>query len=539
MFTITAIAESVVVALAAALLYAMCALNALGALQQAGYSGRTFTVWLFRKGNMTRSRFTLLAFLTALSSLVLGICFSFLGKWAAYVALLPVPLFVGLYCMAEKDALKVPLKGTARVKRIYVLLVLVLAIVGYGLITAGNAAAYGSAIALIEPLRFLLLSILPLLLPWLLCVANWLEKLISGTKNRRYVQAAQQKLEKSRCVKIGITGSFAKTSVKNFLAQLLGQKYKVLVTPESYNTPLGIAKTVNEANLDEYDFFIAEMGARHVGDIAQLCSIVQPDHCILTGICAQHLETFKSLENVVCTKGEIFSGTKANGYAVYAMDEHSETLSERMRHLIKVPVGEHGECGALEVKCSDKGIAFKLALGIRQIECASKLLGAHNAQNIALAAAMAYKLGLSKEELSAGIAALEYVPHRLQPIEKLGVTILDDAYNANIRGAAGAIEVLRLFPGRKIVVTPGLVELGVLEAQENEALGARLVGLDRIVLIGATLVTSVKNGYLAAGGEADKIDLVPSLEKAQAFLETYLKPGDTVLFLNDLPDIYS
>ena len=539
MFTITAIAESVVVALAAALLYAMCALNALGALQQAGYSGRTFTVWLFRKGNMTRSRFTLLAFLTALSSLVLGICFSFLGKWAAYVALLPVPLFVGLYCMAEKDALKVPLKGTARVKRIYVLLVLVLAIVGYGLITAGNAAAYGSAIALIEPLRFLLLSILPLLLPWLLCVANWLEKPISGTKNRRYVQAAQQKLEKSRCVKIGITGSFAKTSVKNFLAQLLGQKYKVLVTPESYNTPLGIAKTVNEANLDEYDFFIAEMGARHVGDIAQLCSIVQPDHCILTGICAQHLETFKSLENVVRTKGEIFSGTKANGYAVYALDEHSETLSERMCHLIKVPVGEHGECGALEVKCSDKGIAFKLALGIRQIECASKLLGAHNAQNIALAAAMAYKLGLSKEELSAGIAALEYVPHRLQPIEKLGVTILDDAYNANIRGAAGAIEVLRLFPGRKIVVTPGLVELGVLEAQENEALGARLVGLDRIVLIGATLVTSVKNGYLAAGGEADKIDLVPSLEKAQAFLETYLKPGDTVLFLNDLPDVYS
>ncbi len=152
---------------------------------------------------------------------------------------------------------------------------------------------------------------------------------------------------------------------------------------------------------------------------------------------------------------------------------------------------------------------------------------------------MAFKLGLSKEEIAEGIAKLDYIPHRLQPVERLGVIILDDAYNANIRGAAAALDVLRLFEGRKIVVTPGLVELGILEEKENKMLGARLVGVDRVILVGATLVTAVKNGYLEAGGDAQKLTVVPSLEKAQELLETELKEGDTVLFLNDLPDIYN
>ena len=185
------------------------------------------------------------------------------------------------------------------------------------------------------------------------------------------------------------------------------------------------------------------------------------------------------------------------------------------------------------------GIDFKLALGIVQAKAHSKLLGAHNAKNIALAAAMAFKLGLSKEEILEGIEKIDYIPHRLQPTVVRGVTILDDAYNANVVGAAAALEVLRSFEGRKIVVTPGLVELGVLEEAENAELGAKLVGLDQVILVGETLVSAVKNGYLAAGGEAEKIVTVPTLERAQEMLEGELIAGDTVLFLNDLPDIYN
>ena len=535
MFTLISVTEYVVIALGAALLFGLCVFNALGALQQSGYAAKRYAHWLGRKGNMTRSRFTLLAFLIALSMLVLGIAFSFAGKWAGYVPLVSIPLFVSLYCVAERRALKVPLRGTARAKRVYALNLLVLAVLAFALIVGANALAYFTEVALISHLRYLPLALLPLLQPWLLVVANALEKPFSSARNKKYLKKAARILHEAKCVKIAITGSFAKTGVKSYLAQILSARYKVIATPESFNTPLGIARSV-EKGLD-CDFFIAEMGARHAGDVAELCELVQPDHCILTGICPQHLETFGSEEAIVAAKSEIFAGTKAGGFAVYG-DIGTEKAVPYIKNLVKVPVGEHGECGALDVKCTAKGTSFKLALGIRQVECSCKLLGAHSAYNVALAAAMAYKLGMSAEEIAQAVSRLECVPHRLQPILSGGVTVLDDAYNANIRGAAEAVSVLRLFEGRKIVVTPGIVELGVLEEKENFAFGEKLTGLDLVLLVGDTLVGAVKNGYLKAGGDAEKLCVVPTLEDAKKKLSSYLQAGDTVLFLNDLPDVY-
>ena len=535
MFTLISVTEYVIVALGAALLFGLCVFNALGALQQSGYAAKRYAHWLGRKGNMTRSRFTLLAFLIALSMLVLGIAFSFAGKWAGYVPLVSVPLFVGLYCVAERRALKVPLQGTARAKRVYALNLLVLAVLAFALVVGANALAYYTEEALVSHLRYLPLAVLPLLQPWLLLAANALEKPFSSAKNKKYLKKAEQTLHNASCVKIAVTGSFAKTSVKSYLAQILSSRYKVIATPASYNTPLGIAKSV-EGGLD-CDFFIAEMGARHTGDIAELCRLVSPDHCILTGICPQHMETFGSEQALVAAKSEIFAGTKAGGFAVYG-DVGTEKAMPYIKNLVKVPVGEHGECGALDVKCTSSGTSFKLALGIRQTECLCKLLGRHNAYDVALAAAMAYKLGMSAEEIAEAVSRLKCVPHRLQPLSSGGVTVLDDAYNANVRGAEEALFVLRLFGGRKIVVTPGIVELGVLEESENAALGEKLVGLDCVILVGDTLVGAVKNGYLRAGGDAEKLFVLPTLEAAKKKLSSLLQQGDAVLFLNDLPDVY-
>lgn len=546
MFTLSATVEYIVVALACALLYGLCTFKILGALQQAGYQGKKYAAWTHRKGNMVYSRYILLAFLTALSMLVLGICFSFAGKWAGYIALLPVPLFAALYCVADRRALKVPLVATSRANRIYLLNILAIAVAAFVLGVAGNAVSYycyalpqNAQWEILSHLRYLPLALLPILLPVLLRAANALEKPFSSAKNKKFVGRAREKLHASPCVKIGITGSFGKTSVKNFLAAILSVKYRVLATPESFNTPLGIARTVNESDLSQCDVFIAEMGARNRGDIAELCDIVSPDHCIVTGICPQHVESFGGIGNIIAAKGEILAGTKKGGFAVIGQDENTDQLDVSAAGLVKVSVGEHGEFGALEVQSGPEGISFTLALGIVQCEVKSKLLGAHNAKNIALAAAMAFKLGLTKEEILEGIAKIDYVPHRLQPYRANGVTVLDDAYNANVVGAGAALEVLRSFPGRKFVVTPGLVELGVLEAQENAQLGKDLVGLDRVVLVGETLVSAVKNGYLAAGGDAEKIVTVPTLEAAQELLSRELAEGDTVLFLNDLPDIYN
>lgn len=541
MFEWTMIVEYAGVAPGAAVLYALCAGRSLGALQQAGYNGSKYAAWVRRKGNMVRSRGTLLAFLIALSSLVLGICFSFAGEWAAYVALFPVPLFCILFCVADRSALKVPLVRTARAKRILALDFFLLLLAAAALVLGANALyrLVWPQVGLVGHLRYLPLAVLPLLFPEILRLANALEKPFSSAKNRRYLAAAKKKLLAAPCVKIGITGSCGKTSVKNFLAGILGGRYRVFATPASYNTPLGIAKAIEDVDLTQYDYFIAEMGARHKGDIAELCELVRPDHCIVTGICPQHLETFGTVEGIVAAKGEILRGTKPGGFAVIGQDEYTARLDPAAAGLKKVAVGEHGEFGAFDVHCSPAGIEFKLAMGILQMPVRSRLLGAHNAQNIALAAALASKLGVEKEEIASAVAGLDFVPHRLQPLEAGGVVVLDDAYNANVRGAAAALDVLRLFGGRKFVVTPGLVELGVLEESENAALGERMVGLDRILLVGSTLVTAVRKGYLAAGGIEERVSVHPTLDAAKEALGQELMPGDTVLFLNDLPDIYN
>ena len=541
MFEWTMIVEYAGVALGAAVLYALCAGRSLGALQQAGYNGSKYAAWVRRKGNMVRSRGTLLAFLIALSSLVLGICFSFAGEWAAYVALFPVPLFCILFCVADRRALKVPLVRTARAKRILALDFFLLLLAAAALVLGANALyrLVWPQVGLVGHLRYLPLAVLPLLFPEILRLANALEKPFSSAKNRRYLAAAKKKLLAAPCVKIGITGSCGKTSVKNFLAGILGESCRVFATPASYNTPLGIAKAIEDVDLTQYDYFIAEMGARHKGDIAELCELVRPDHCIVTGICPQHLETFGTVEGIVAAKGEILRGTKPGGFAVIGQDEYTARLDPAAAGLKKVAVGEHGEFGAFDVHCSPAGIEFKLAMGILQMPVRSRLLGAHNAQNIALAAALASKLGVEKEEIASAVAGLDFVPHRLQPLEAGGVVVLDDAYNANVRGAAAALDVLRLFGGRKFVVTPGLVELGVLEESENAALGERMVGLDRILLVGSTLVTAVRKGYLAAGGIEERVSVHPTLDAVKEALAQELMPGDTVLFLNDLPDIYN
>lgn len=538
MFSLPDIAEYFFVSLAMAALCCLCTFKLLGGLQQLGYNGKKYAKWLAKRGNMAYSRLILLGFLIALAAAVLAVCFSFAGRWAAYISLLPFPIFFCLYFYADKRSLKVPLNVTNRVKRIYLTEYILFLFIAAAIVLSVNAAAYFSGIALVRDLRYLPLAVMPVLLPVLVRFANFLDGLYEIPKNARYVAMAAKKLRDSKVVRIGITGSFAKTSVKNILAAMLSEKHKVLATPASYNTPLGIAKFINDTDFTDAEFFIAEMGARHVGDIRELCELVEPDHCMITGICGQHLETFLSLENVIKAKGEILNGTREGGFAIMGEDENVRSLCGQNGGLIYVLTGEGGEICAKNVHTSPEGIEFDLAFGILQEKARCKLLGAHNAKNIAMAAAMAWKLGVSKEDILCAVSKLDFVPHRLQKLEAEGVTILDDSYNSNIEGAKAAIDVLSEFGGNKFVVTPGLVEMGILEESSNAALGEKLVAADRVILVGATLAGEIKRGFISAGGCEDKLSLVPTLDQAKAILTRELKTGDTVLFLNDLPDVY-
>lgn len=521
--------ECVIIALCFAALLTMSSYKLLGALQGCNYSGKKLLRWARKRNNMSFERLTLLGLLCLLSSAIISLCFSFAGSWAAVVGLLPFALFFGLYIYADaKIALRVPAVRTKRFVRLEVVLFFVCAVVCYIIVTLLNFAAYVWDEQLFYVLRYCPLAILPVILLPLIAFSNLIAKVYEVPHNRTYIRRARERIASSGITVVGITGSYGKTSTKNILAAMLGKKFRVLSTPRSHNTPIGISLAVNANELDKFDIFIAEMGARSVGDIAELCDICPPDYSLITGICAQHLETFESLDNIIKAKGEILAATKVRAY-----------LAADCADYFKGAPCECERCNCVsDVSADCEGTSFTLTLGGESVSVRTKLLGAHCADNIGLAAQLAFALGVPLADIAAAAEELEFVEHRLQLTKAGGINILDDGYNANVKGARAALDVLRTFGGRKVVVTPGMVELGILEERENGELGNLLVGLDLVILVGDTLVTPVKEGYLAAGGDPEKLVVRATLKDAQAQLKSYLQSGDTVLFLNDLPDIY-
>ena len=521
--------ECVLIALCFGALLTMSSTKLLGALQEFGYSGRKLLRWARKRNNMSFERLALLGMLCALSCAIVSLCFSFAGQWAALVGLVPYAVFFGVYIYADgKIALRVPAVRTRRFRRLEVVLFLVCAVASYIIITLLNFAAEVWGSPVFDALRYCPLAVMPLLLLPLICAANGIAKIYEVPHNRTYIRKATEKLAASGITVVGITGSYGKTSTKNILAAMLGKKFRVLATPRSYNTPIGVALAVNANDLENFDVFIAEMGARNLGDIAELCDICPPDYSMITGICGQHLESFETLENIIKAKGEILDATRKKAFLAADCAEYFKDSP--------CPVQVCDCVGDITASCN--GTQFTLTLGGKSVRVHTKLLGAHCAYNIGIAAQLAFELGVGIEDIAAAAEELQFVEHRLQLTTSNGINILDDGYNANIKGARAALEVLRTFGGRKIAVTPGIVELGILEEKENKQFGGLLAGLDLVILVGDTLVTPVKEGYYGAGGDPAKLMVRETLKDAQSELKKVLKRGDTVLFLNDLPDIY-
>ncbi|MDE6557793.1 MAG: UDP-N-acetylmuramoyl-tripeptide--D-alanyl-D-alanine ligase [Clostridia bacterium] len=523
--------ECVLIAAVFASFLTLISFKPLGILQGFGYKCGKLMGWAGRKNNLTQARFSLLALATVLSSAVISLCFGFAGAhWAGVIGLAAYLIFFTLYLCA--DARK-SIKGTAtltpRFKRLLVAVWFTFAVLIYLAVTLLNFAEHVWGNSLFASLKYCALSAFPLAILPLLCLANIITLIWEAPINRSFVKKAESKLAGAQIKVVGITGSFGKTSAKNILGKMLSKKYKVLLTPSSFNTPLGIARTVNGNDLNDYDVFIAEMGARHKGDIAELCGICKPDYSLITGICPQHLESFKTVENIVAAKGEIITGTANTCFIAGSCFDYFKDMA-----------GSTAVCDCVfDVVADCTGTEFTLKLGGESKRVKTKLLGAHCADNIGLCAQAAYAMGVELDKIAEAVEELEFTEHRLQLIESNGVNILDDGYNSNVVGAKAAVGVLRTFGGKKIVVTPGLVELGILEESENKALGGELVGLDYVILVGETLVKAVGEGYTEAGGDPEKLKVVPSLAAAQDVLKDILEKGDCVLFLNDLPEIYS
>ncbi|MBR3743224.1 MAG: UDP-N-acetylmuramoyl-tripeptide--D-alanyl-D-alanine ligase [Clostridia bacterium] len=424
---------------------------------------------------------------------------------------------------------------TARMKRFYGVLIVVLALIPVMIfLMNGNNPAKGAVSCIAAAF------ILPLLVALAGVVALPVERLIFHL----YFRDAEKKLlENPRLIRIGITGSYGKTSTKFILAEILGQKYNVLATPASFNTPMGVTRIIRERLTPSHQVFIGEMGARHVGEIKELSRLVHPTIGLLTAVGPQHLDTFKTLERIEKTKYELIDALPNDGLSVFLHDDAIVTKLYEKTQKPKMLVGkERADAWATDVTVSPQGSHFTLHLkDWEPFACTTVLLGEHNISNILMAAAVAKHLGLNQEQIRRGILQCKPVEHRLQLLKTAGgVTVIDDAFNTNPRSSKEALKVLSSFPGRRVIVTPGMVELGAEEAKYNEEFGQAMAGaVDVAVLVGRKHTEPIKRGLEEQGFPAENIHVAANLDEAIQIVNGILKPGDVVMYENDLPDHYN
>lgn len=441
---------------------------------------------------------------------------------------------------------KTPLIMTKRAKRLmFISMVLVLIdyaiLVGIVYLAAGDINRYFPLWAGISAVMYLLSA-------YYMLGANYIAKPIEKKINKKYYDLASEKIRSIKnLTSVGITGSYGKTSTKFAMSVILKEKYKVLNTPESYNTPMGISKIINDELTDEYTIFIAELGATRTGDIDEVAVLTNPKIGIITSIGPCHLETFKSIDNIMRTKYELIERLPDDGTAIFNYDNEyvkrlaDKTFKEKILYGIKNTKDTH--VYATDIVVGNTGSRFKLCInGTGEIECETKLLGEHNISNILAGAAAAKVLGLSLEEIALGISKIESVEHRLQLIDPgTGVIVIDDAFNSNPEGARAALDVLNSFAGkRKIIVTPGMIELGELEEEENEKFGESISHVcDIAILVGKNRTMPIFRGLKTQQFSEDNLYVVNSLNDASELLKTLTRVNDVVLFENDLPDTYN
>jgi len=334
-----------------------------------------------------------------------------------------------------------------------------------------------------------------------------------------YKKEAKKKLSKMKNLQIvAITGSYGKTSIKNFVAQILSKKFKVHATPRSVNTLGGIMGDVNN-NLDEdTEIYVCEAGARQSGDIYDITTFIEPQVVVVGKVGEAHIEYFKTLKNIIATKLEIMQSPKLMRAFIHTSvtDEPHEKVTF---------FGDE----VSDINADLNGIDFKMEFENNFLDLHTDVLGEFQTMNIAVAVRIAKSFGMSDAEILEAVKALEPVEHRLQMIKAGGKIILDDGYNGNIDGMLEGIRLCSLHDGRKVIVTPGLVE-------SSKELNLQLINaineVFHTVIVTGSLNADLFNKNLKVKNKimlADKSNLTE-------LLASQTKAGDIILFANDAPN---
>lgn len=510
----------------AALLSGAIGLPTIKIIQLSGYKAKGVAAWWKATSFDAPIRYFALMLLGFIASVVFVGCFSSF-KYVGYCAVLPYIILCTVFLVATVRNGNCNAKFTGRVKRLFALNMFLMLIPAAGVAWATYYSPYCQTIV----------AALGMLAPLTAIVANALISPFERLNNKKYVKRAKRKLAEVSPVVIGITGSYGKTTAKNMLAAMLGKKYSVLATPGSFNTPMGICLTVNN-DLRDQAVFIAEMGARYKGDIAELCGIVAPKYGMITSVGDMHLETLKSREGVAAAKFELGAALPAAGLLVLnGYNADCGALAARETACKKLTVGDGEGISVGNIIIDGDGTSFALTVNGKTRDVRSKLLGAHVAELTAACAAVADALGISIDDIAAAVEEMPPVEHRLQllPSADSDVTVIDDAYNSNPIGAKNALGVLSRFDAKKIIITPGFVELGTIEKQCNTELGADIAAVCDYAFLVGSRAADIKKGALNAGMNESAVSVFGSRDEAVAALKE-ITGRRVILFENDLPD---
>jgi UDP-N-acetylmuramoyl-tripeptide--D-alanyl-D-alanine ligase len=392
---------------------------------------------------------------------------------------------------------------------------------------------------------FLCLTVLCILPSISVLSANISLAPVEGMINKRYINDATKKIGGYKnLIKIGVTGSYGKTSVKHFLGKILSEKYNVLITPGSYNTTMGVVKTIRENLSSTHEVFIAEMGAKKIGDIREICEIVNPKFGIVTAIGPQHLETFGSLENVKRGKLELIESLPADGLGFLNFDNITENEIQNLGVAKIISYGHSSHCNysASNINYRNGLMNFDVIKnGEAVVHVETRLIGEHNISNLLGCCAIALEMNIEKFRIEKALRNIEPVQHRLE-VKMLpnGITVIDDAFNSNPIGSQMALNALKRFEGkRKIIITPGMIELGAEEVQLNRAFGLAIAQVcDLVFLVGNKRTEPIQEALQSVNFPSNQLFVSKSLSEAHEKLKPLLKEGDIVLYENDLPDSF-
>ncbi|MEK7597212.1 MAG: UDP-N-acetylmuramoyl-tripeptide--D-alanyl-D-alanine ligase [Patescibacteria group bacterium] len=346
---------------------------------------------------------------------------------------------------------------------------------------------------------------------------------------------SKKKIKNLRNLKIiGVAGSYGKTGMKDLIATVLAEKYQVVKTPESVNTPVGIARIILSQVNEKTEILIVEMGEYYSGDIKNICSIALPQIGVVTGINEAHLERLKLIDNSIKTIFEIAQNMRAKGLLL--LNGKDKLIKNNYKKFVpnNQEIYFYSSKGKIEFNEDAPGYIYQKIF--------FPLLGQYNLDKIDGVIYLAKKLGLTPQEIENGLKKIKTPAHRLQPIlnREKNILVIDDSYNGNPDGVEEAIKTLSLFKKRrKVFVTPGLVEIGIKSGEVHQRIGKRLNDVaDLVILVKNSVTPDIERGLIRSGFNKKNIIWFDSMKEAQNNLGNIVKSGDVVLFQNDWPDNY-